>query len=733
MSEEHDDLRDALRAYAEQRRLSTSLARDYDRIRRSRFFTLRTLWSSLRALVGGVSPSALEAGLPYLPDTALVGEDLEAEVIARWEPFAADLARRGDPLVSIVIPVFNKLDVTLRCLLALVATSCDGIAVEVIVVDDGSRDRTAEAIQSVPGLRFVGDGINRGFVGACNLGAAQARGRYLHFLNNDTAVREGWLAALLDRFEDDAPVGIVGSKLIYPDGTLQEAGGIVWRDATGWNYGRGGDPRDARYEYARPVDYCSGASILIRADLFRALGGFDARYAPAYYEDADLCFAVRAKGYRVIYEPRSEVVHFEGATSGTDITSGTKRYQEINRPKFREKWERELAAHAEGSPAAVARAARRLRTGATILVIDSHVPLYDRDAGSQRLQIILGMLVSSGYHVLFLPDNYAALQPYTSELQHLGIEVLHHSERGRSLNEALDEILPMLDAAWICRPELYEKYAKSIRRNRATKIIYDTIDLHFVRMQREAALAGTTALEAWRDIEQRELAAARDADATIVVTESERALLAERGIEQLYVVPTIHDIAVSEAPAFERSSGILFIGGYNHTPNVDAALWLCNEIMPRVWAQEPNAHVQLLGSNPPDAVRALASERVSVPGYIPDVTSYFASSRVFAAPLRFGAGIKGKVGHALTYGLPCVLTDVAAEGFDVRDGEHCLIANDAASFAAALVCLLRDRARWNALSERALEAIAPFTSEAIQPRIARMLDEILEARVSAAR
>ncbi len=639
----------------------------------------------------------------------------------------ASRARASDeqPVVTVVIPVFNQIAVTMRCLQSIAETWFESMHVQVVVVDDGSTDRTAEVLTRIPGVDYIRNGTNLGFVRACNRGAAIARGRYVCFLNNDTTVRPAWLDHLVSTAEADRSVGAVGAKLIYPNGKLQEAGNIIWRDASGWNYGRNGSPSDSRFNFVREVDYCSGAALLVRRDLFEEIGGFSEEFVPAYYEDADLCFAIRDRGYRVLYQPRSEVVHYEGVTSGTDISSGTKRFQEVNRPKFRDKWSLALNSHLENDPKAVGRAASRIRHGPSILIVDSYVPMYDRDAGSARLMEVIRILREGDFQVFFLGDNYAALQPYTTELQELGVCVLHHSDGGRKMQAALDEILPMLDLAWICRPELFEKYEPLVRRNNATKVLYDTIDLHFVRKRREWELHGGAESE-WKAFERTELAAARAADATIVVTDVERVLLNERGIQHVHVVPTLHEPVAFAKKSYEETSGLLFIGGYSHTPNVDAALWLCNEIMPLVWAKRPEIGVTLLGSSPPAEISALESTRVRVPGYVRDVDGYFSTARLFVAPLRFGAGMKGKVGQALSYGLPTILTDVAAEGFDLAEDGPCLHANDAKAFAAAILKAYDDPKVWAEMNARASEAIVPFGKAVVGPRLTEMLRRISE-------
>ncbi|HSR64147.1 MAG TPA: glycosyltransferase family 2 protein, partial [Xanthomonadaceae bacterium] len=459
---------------------------------------------------------------------------------ASFAPFA--LATSETPVASIVIPVFNQFAHTLACLRAL-AAHLPAAPFEVIAVDDGSSDATVDALPQVAGLRYHRRARNGGFIAACNDGARLARGDILVFLNNDTVPQPGWLDALLATFEAHPDAGVVGAQLLYPDGRLQEAGGVVFGDGGAWNYGRFGSPQDPRYGYLREADYASGAAIAVPRALFERLGGFAERYAPAYYEDTDLAFAARAAGRRVLYQPAARVVHDEGATSGTDTGSGPKAYQVRNRERFAARWRDALGAQLP--PGTVPTPALLHRRQRQVLVIDALTPQPDRDSGSLRLVNLLRLLREHGAHVAFLPADRAHDGRYTEALQQLGVEAWY-APFARSAPAWLAEHGARFERVLVARHYVAGEFLPLLRRHAPrARLLFDSIDLHYLRERRAAELAGDAALlRAAMRTRERELAVVAQADTTLVVSEAERELLARDAPgARVEVLSNLHQVA----------------------------------------------------------------------------------------------------------------------------------------------------------------------------------------------
>jgi len=252
------------------------------------------------------------------------------------------------PTVSIVIPCHNGLAYTAACLATLRETLPNWFRGEIVVVDDASSDGTADFLARLKRvddrIKVVRNRKNGGFLAACNAGAKAARGDYLLFLNNDTVLLPGWLTPLLAIFSEHPDAGVAGGKLLFEDGRLQEAGALVFSDASAAKIGYFDPDVDSPlYEYVREVDYVSGAFLMTPREVFKEIGGFDRRYGFGYYDDDDYCLAVRALGRGVYYQPESVIVHVEGASAGTDVAEGLKQYQIANQKLFAEKWTKELA------------------------------------------------------------------------------------------------------------------------------------------------------------------------------------------------------------------------------------------------------------------------------------------------------------------------------------------------------------------------------------------------------
>ncbi|HEX5353170.1 MAG TPA: glycosyltransferase [Rhodanobacteraceae bacterium] len=610
------------------------------------------------------------------------------------------------PQVSIVVPVYNQLDRTRRCLRSLAAAG-SRYAFEVIVVDDGSTDGSAEWLAGCVNVRVRRLPANAGFIAACNAGAAIAHGKFLVFLNNDTEVRRDWLDALMACFESMPDCGLVGAKLIGADGRLQEAGAMVFADGQACNYGRRGDPSDTRYGFLRDTDYCSGACIALPKELFLRLGGFDARYAPAYYEDTDLAFAVRAAGYRVIYQPRAEVVHAEGATAGTAISSGVKRYQYINRDKFVAKWKEALAAQPTAMEFACApeRCAARNRAP-HILVIDIDYPRPERDAGSLRMFNILQLMREMNCHVQFWAMDAANRDSHARALEDRGIEIVVAPTPLQRLRWWYTRGAHV-DIVWLSRLPTSERHLRLARRHAAqAKLVFDTVDLHFLRYERGAALQGdASAHKLARRFRRTELSAVAHADVTLVVSDYELSLLHELvPTSDVRVLSTIHTVWEKQA-SFEEREGLLFLGNFEHTPNIDAVRWLLAEIMPRLREHQLGVPLHIAGYAGDKVLADLAEDDVIVHGFVRDLDPLLAQVRVSLAPLRFGAGVKGKINLAMSRGLPVVTTFIGAEGMGLRHRFDAMIADGAEAFASAVVELYRDESLWNRVSEHGLDNV----------------------------
>jgi GT2 family glycosyltransferase/glycosyltransferase involved in cell wall biosynthesis len=638
-------------------------------------------------------PREAARGEAYLKTHGLLsdGPDFAGAVAALnalpRQTHAADASH--PPAASIVMPVYGQLGYTLNALHALLAHRSKH-EFEVIVVDDASPDDSHLHLPQIEAIRYVRQAENGGFIKSSNLGASLARGGVLVMLNNDTRVVEGWLDELLETFLLRQKVGLVGSKLFYPDGTLQEAGGIIWRDGSAWNYGRNDDPNRPEYCYARQVDYVSGAAIAVRADLWRALGGFDEHFTPAYCEDSDLALRIRAADRETWMQPLSRVIHYEGKTSGTDLAQGAKAYQTVNTEKLFARWRGALTAHRGNGDAP--RLERDRAAAGRVLILDATAPTPDQDAGSVTTIKVIQVFQRLGYKVVFAPiHNFLYHPKYISVLQRMGVECLY-APYSTSVENHLRDYGNEYDIVHVFRHEVMSESVDAIRSycpNAA--LMFNNMDLHYLRMERQAAVENSAerAAEA-RASKVKELATMAQADLIFVPSAYERDLLTQERLSRpVEIMPYMVD---PEAPvaASSEARDVLFLGGFGHPPNIDAVQWFHQEIWPQVASACPGARFVVAGANPPPALLALRSDRVVVTGRIDDLRPAFETARVFVAPLRYGAGVKGKLYTAMAFGTPIVTTSIGSEGIGLLAEEHALVGDTPQAIAEAVIRVFED-------------------------------------------
>lgn len=636
------------------------------------------------------------------------------------------------PRFSILVLCYNKAEYTLRCLEALLRNT-EYPNYEVIVVDNASVDITPAMLEAYgERITFVHSPRNLGFVGGNNLAAQYATGEFIVFLNNDTEVQPGWLTELYECYVCHPRAGAVGSMLIYPNGVLQEAGGVIFQDASGWNYGRGQSPASPRFQFVREVDYCSGAALSIRADLFRRLGGFDERYGPAYYEDTDLCFSVRKLGYKVLYCPFSKVIHHEGATSGTDLATGFKRYQVLNAPKFREKWQKELALQHPNDEQLRYLFSNRTR-GKRIIIIDDFPPLPDRAAGSLRMYQTVRQMLALGCSVTYVHLTRRSLDEaalrHMEDLRRAGVELIwfeyeawweiRDTSVARIITERLIARLELPlrrpDLVYICFWHIADHFIDHLRKAiPSVPIVVDSMDLHFVREMRRAELSPDSGeKQLVQRNKKNELAVYAKADAVTTVTEADREMLRrELPDKAVFIMTDVHD-PVEIRCSFDERRDLLFVGNFNHDPNEDAVVFFAEKIFPLIRKELPEVRFWVVGNNPTAKVKALASESIIVTGWVPETRPYLEQCRVAVVPLRYGAGNKGKVGEALAHGVPIVSTSIGAEGMDLVHGEHLFIADKPAEFARRVVELYADRTTWEKFSSAGQQFVQKYYSSAL--------------------
>lgn len=638
-----------------------------------------------------------------------------------------------DPAVSIVVITYNQPELVYGCLASIAETLQPGaLSVEVIVLDNGSRRETRQVLAAVAGARVIYSEANLHFLRGVNLAAKHARGRHILLLNSDAQLVPGTLEAAVRTLESAPDVGAVGARIVLPDGTLQEAGSIIWNDGGCQGYGRGRPANDGEFMFRRDVDYCSGAFLLTPRALWEKLGGFDERYAPCYYEETDYCVRLWEAGYRVVYEPDAVILHYEFGSSS--MSQGVS-WMVSNLETFRERHAAWLAAQ---HPSSTRHVAARSRPSAAmrVLVVEDRVPHIRCGGGYPRANALLRELQAAGAAVTLFPTAQAEEDwPEVRSSVDPTLETLvEHS--AATFADFIAERRGLFDAIVVCRPHNMATFVDALKR------VPDAVADAAVLYDAEALFAPRAAV--WRDIigepsqpgqAQRELASeialTRPAHAVISVSPHERAIFEANGVQRSWVLG--HALPTRPTPApFEARAGFLFLGALydDESPNAEGLRWFAAEILPRLREiTGPHVKLAVVGGVKAYSINALSPDAFELVGTVEDLSTVFDRYRVMVAPTRIAAGIPHKVHESAALGVPVVTTDLVAKLLGWTPGRDVLASSDPTEFARLCARLHDDRELWQRVRESALERVKTDCSpETFRATVRDILAAVTEIR-----
>lgn len=622
-----------------------------------------------------------------------------------------DFTPSGTPALSVVMVLYNKFELTLLALASLRQNFAG--AIELIIIDNASKDDTRRIETYVRGAIITHSRENLGFLRACNIALDQVSAPAMLYLNNDIELGYGAVGAALARLASDRTIGAVGGKIIRTHGRLQEAGSIIWSDGGTIGYLRDASPLAPEANFVRDVDYCSGVFLLCRTDLVKRLGGFDEGFKPAYYEEVDLCVRMIESGFRIVYDPDVVVHHLEfGSASNTEASMALMRR---GRRIFKRKHAGFLRTKFECDTANIIKARALDGAGRRVLFLEDTVPVRRLGSGFVRANDAVRAIAAAGWRVSVLPINGARhdIMSLFGDLPDT-VEVLH-DQTILTLPDLLREREGFFDLIWVSRThnldrtrEIFESAGIDPRR---TPFVLDTEAIEAARDAAAAALDPAGA-----DFDLSSALAQEFRNATIcrhvtAVNQAEVDLLRGMGLPQVSVLGTIRDPDPTPRGFAERRN-ILFIASIHQTdsPNFDSLRWYRDEILPELIAlMKTPPTLTFIGYTALDIDLSELEDNpfIEVRGSVDDIRPAYDSHRLFIAPTRYAAGTPYKVYETASYGLPCVATSLLARQLGWTPGEEIasVPVNDAKGFAAEIARLYRDETTWMAMRTAALRRL----------------------------
>ena len=618
--------------------------------------------------------------------------------------------RSDQPVASIILLAWKTAPYLLSCLRSLQHAVREVPSEVVLVLNEPDAELLAAVESEVRGCVVMKSRVNLGYGGGVNLGVRHSNGRYVVLLNDDTEVDPDWLVRLIETAERRPTAGAVGGTSLFFDGSIQEAGNIVWADGSTVKVGRDLPAGSSKYDYERRVDYCGGSSLLVRRECWDRLGGMDAElYYPAYYEDTDFCLRLATElGLEVWYQPRSVLRHHESAATNSHFRAFL--FQR-NKEVFVKRWSKLLATRNQPAPedakAVEAAAWRAAGARERVLLIDDQVADPSIGSGYPRMIETIRQLVADGFQLTIWTSLVDGAH-HTTEMSQLGVQVLDGYLEAH-LEELLRDTFAPYSLVIVSRPHNFERFVPVVRSVMPeTPIVYDAEALFHRRIQRQAALAldesAKAALKQEADsmrLLEGEIAAS--ADGLISISKDEADFLSQFSSCDVVVHGPLLSGIPPTAAGFADRADIAFVAGWGggaKSPNVDALAWFVHEVMPKVLARVPYARLRVTGIRPPLEARVLAGPTVEFLGGVDSLEELYGAIRVAIVPMRYGAGVKIKTVEALQYGVPTVATTIGAEGVPTDVPDALLVDDDAEGFAIKVAALLDEASTWELQQSR---------------------------------
>jgi len=624
----------------------------------------------------------------------------------------------SNPTVSIIIPFYNQEAYTWACLNSIYE-HLPTVSFEIILINDNSSDSTDFSL--IENIQAINNSENLGFLRSVNRGISLARGEYIYLLNNDTIVKKEFLDALYEVFTAYQNVGAVGSKLLNSDGSLQEAGCVFMKDCN-INQVVKKEHYYPEVNYVYKVDYCSGCSLLFKKyNDNNELNLFDEQFAPAYFEETDLCFTLKyLQGKDIYYTPFSQVIHFNGVSYNSkveDQSQSKKQLFESNLAKFKRKWLTEIESI---SALNIEQRILELYNNKSIVFFYYRVPEYDNNSGDLRFTEIIKAFKILGYHITLIVESTRIDNPYLSFFQKMGVSTYYEYRKTKGLQKFFKNIQHVKPICWFYTADVFISYYKTVRKLlQKPTLVFDMVDVHHLRLLRmlEREPLNKNLKKWYLKALKNEKIASSEADIIIPISDEEGVYMEKFCAQnKMIVISNVHypKVNIGQIPGFTQRSGLLFIGS-KHLPNLDSMQFLHEDIMPNIWKTNPEIELYVIGDV--NTLLNISHPKIKLLGHVPDITDHFLNTKLMVAPLRYGAGVKGKIGQAFEYYLPVVTSKIGAEGMQLEDGETVLLAETAEEFAEKILLLYTDEDLWKKIQTHSERGLRPFSRETLFDKI----------------